>query len=60
MGSCRSNMTNEQYSRFQRYLGILEGYGMAFRQEVEADLYWDTIENLTVLGEELAPEVGEP
>ena len=48
-------MNNEQYSRFQRFLGILEGYGMGFGKDVEADLFWDTIENLNALGEELKP-----
>ena len=50
-------MTNEQYSRFQRFLGILEGYGMALNSSSEDGLYWDTIENLSALGEELKPEV---
>ena len=53
-------MNNEQYSRFQRFLGILEGYGMVFESVdgVDAGLYFDTIENLDALGEELKPEGG--
>lgn len=52
-------MTHEQYSRFMRFLGILEGYGMAIANGVDDGLFWDTIENLDALGAELKPGTEE-
>ena len=46
-------MTNDQYSRFMRFLGVLEGYGMGLRDGVNDGLYWDTLENLDLLTQEL-------
>ena len=51
-------MTHEQYSRFQRLLGILEGYGMALANS-DVELFWDTIERLDALGDEIAPKTVE-
>ena len=48
-------MTHEQYIRFQRFLGILEGYGMGLAPQTDS-LFWDTIENLDVLIDELKPK----
>ncbi len=48
-------MTHEQYSRFQRLLGILEGYGMGLFPDADTNLFWETIKNLDALGEELKP-----
>lgn len=50
------NMNHEQYSRFQRFLGVLEGYGMGLIPDADTGLFWDTIENLDALGEELRPK----
>ena len=51
-------MTHEQYSRFQRLLGILEGYGMSLASS-DTDLFWNTIERLDALADELAPKTEE-
>ena len=50
-------MTHEQYSRLQRFIGILEGYGMGLGSQTESGLFfWDTIENLSALAGELKPK----